>query len=151
MFLMRLEHIGKIQRREKTQTRRVSKTWRAKVGSIHQIRAKLFGPSHCRIKVLRRWEEPLGAISDADAMAEGGYSREDYIRGFCEMHRARGVTPETAVKCYEFELVEESLSISTWRVRSSKTGMICHTTSTRQGAQRWSDRFLEEHGEVVAG
>ena len=106
MFLMRREHIDKIRRREKTQTRRVSKTWRAKVGSIHQVRARLFGPSYCKFKVLRRWEEPLGAISVADAMAEGGYSPEDYIRGFCEMHRARGVTPETVVKCYEFELVE---------------------------------------------
>ena len=151
MFLMRPEHIDKIKRREKTQTRRVSKTWRAKVGSIHQIRATLFGPSHCRVKVLRRWEEPLGAISDADAMAEGGYSRQDYIRDFCEMHRARGVTPETVVKCYEFELVDEQPTVSTWRVRSTKTGVVCHTSSTREGAQRWSTKFLEEHGEVVNG
>jgi len=150
MFLMRPEHIVKIQRRKKTQTRRVSKTWRAKVGSIHQIRAKLFGPSHCRIKVLRRWEERLGNITDSDAMAEGGYTRIDYILGFLDMHH-NTITVDAIVKCYEFELVDEQPPVSMWRVRSNKTGVICHTSSTREGAQRWSTKFLKEHGEVVNG
>ena len=37
-----------------------------------------------------------------------------------------------------------------WLVSSKKTGVVCHASTTREGAERWSKRFLGEHGEVSA-
>lgn len=105
MFLFKPHHVDMIKAGTKTQTRRNHKAFRAKVGAIHQVRTELFGKPHCHIKVLRRWVERVRDISKDDANAEGGYSREDYIKGLCEMHKGK-LTPDSVVKCYEFELVE---------------------------------------------
>jgi hypothetical protein len=43
---------------------------------------------------------------------------------------------------------EKETALSTWKVRSKKTGVICHTSTAAEGAARWSERFLGEHGEV---
>ena len=40
--------------------------------------------------------------------------------------------------------------VSKWLVSSKKTGVVCHASTTREGAERWSKRFLGEHGEVTA-
>lgn len=106
MFLFKEIHVRMILTGTKTQTRRNHKQFRARVGSIHQVRTELFGRAHCRIRVLRRWEEPLGAISPEDARAEGLYQPEEYIAGMIEMHQGR-LTRKSSIKCYEFELMKE--------------------------------------------
>ena len=49
----------------------------------------------------------------------------------------------------DFRLVSITPGVQQWKVRSRKTGVVCHTSTTAEGAARWSDRFLGEHGEVV--
>jgi hypothetical protein len=106
VFLFTEHHIELIRLGQKTQTRRVGKTWRAKVGSIHQCRTTLFGPALCHIIIRRRWEERLGDISEKDAWDEGGYEANEYMFGFMEMHAKRHVNLDTVVKCYEFQYID---------------------------------------------
>ena len=101
MFLFKLFHLAMIEDGTKTQTRRNHKKFRARVGSVHQVRTELFGKPHCHIRIIRRWEERIGSITHADALAEGGYERENYINGLLEMHQGKLVRNST-VKCYEF-------------------------------------------------
>lgn len=35
-----------------------------------------------------------------------------------------------------------------WRVRSLKTGVVCHSSETKEGAERWSKKFLGDYGEI---
>ena len=109
MFLFQKNHIDQIQKETKTQTRRNHKKFRALVGSVHQCRTELFGPSHCKIRVLRRWWERLGDIEYPDAHQEGGYSPDEYIDGMIEMHKGK-LTVDSVLACYEFELVKEAMS-----------------------------------------
>ena len=114
MFLFQKNHILMIQQRKKTQTRRLHKKFRARIGSVHQCRTELFGPSHCKIRILRRWWERLGDINYADAHYEGGYSPEDYINGMIEMHKGK-VNVNTVLACYEFELIRGLKKGQTYR------------------------------------
>ena len=109
MFLFQKNHIDQIQKETKTQTRRNHKKFRALVGSVHQCRTELFGPSHCKIKILRRWRERLGDINYADAHREGGYRPFEYIRGMVEMHKGK-INVDTVLAVYEFEFVKEARS-----------------------------------------
>ena len=104
VFLFKDFHVEPILRGEKTQTRRRHKRPR-RVGSVHQCRTTLFGKPFARIRIKRVWRERVCDINDADAEAEGGYTREEYIRGLLEMHRGR-LSETDWVWCYEFELVE---------------------------------------------
>ena len=106
MFLFLPNHVEMILKGEKTQTRRASLAYRACVGRIHKVCTKLYGPWHCKIRILKRWQEPLSAISEEDARKEGGYTPEEFIAGFLEMHAKRGLKRDDYVRCYEFELVE---------------------------------------------
>ena len=117
MFLFKKLHMQGILDCTKTQTRRKISLFRKgpkigqeippkKVGSIQQCRISRFGEPFARIRILRRWKERVGDISEANAKAEGGYSREEYIKGLCEMHKGK-LTPDSVVRCYEFELVDE--------------------------------------------
>lgn len=105
MFLFKENHVDQIKRGTKTQTRRIHKKWRANIGAVHQVRTELFGKPHCHIRIIRRWEERLGDISAADAHVEGGYTTDDYIKGFIEMYNG-SLDADFVVKCYEFELVK---------------------------------------------
>jgi len=62
---------------------------RCKVGSVHQTRKTMFGESHGSITILSVALEPLSAITQEQATAEGGYDRDEYILGFL------GMSPET--------------------------------------------------------
>jgi hypothetical protein len=88
VLLFRPEHAEPIIEGTKTQTRRI---WphgrRAKPGSIHQARLTLFGKPFCYLRVLDVYQEPLGAIDDTDAMAEGYADGIDYVRAFCRINR----------------------------------------------------------------
>lgn len=99
---------------------------------------------------------------DIFTMPAQDYEREGFAY-FEEMGmRIRGQVPREAFADWQragggywvvdFQLMSiiQQEGVSTWRVRSTKTGVICHTSSTREGAQRWSDKFLGDYGEVVA-
>ncbi|MFA7121210.1 MAG: ASCH domain-containing protein [Bacilli bacterium] len=107
MLLFKTYHIDAILSGVKTQTRRAWKRPRVRVGAVHQAktnyyRAGCFG--WIRITGLRR--ERLGAISEADARAEGDYSIEEYRRVWEEINGAW--TPDLEVWVVDFEIVEQN-------------------------------------------
>ena len=71
MLLFKPEHIPMILNGTKTQTRRVWKTRRVKVGNIYQCKITLFGKPFATVKVVGLREEMLGLISKEDCVAEG--------------------------------------------------------------------------------
>ena len=106
MFLFKDFFIHMIVKRIKTQTRRLHKRARAKVGAIHQCRTTLFGKPFAHIKILRVWQERLKDISQVDVYAEGLHmTPEEFVEGFMEIQPK--ALPDTLLYCYEFELVED--------------------------------------------
>lgn len=74
MILFRQEHVQPILDGRKTQTRRVWKRPRVRVGSIHQARTNMpwrGGEPFARIRITGLRQERLGEISFADARREG--------------------------------------------------------------------------------
>jgi len=90
---------------KKWQTRRLWKKWRVKVGGLYWMSTSLFDKTKRfgRMKVLRRWEESLGSISDKDAIAEGYANPTAYFEAFARINRGKTAL-NTTVKCVEFEV-----------------------------------------------
>lgn len=79
MILFKEYHIKLILDGTKTQTRRVWKDQRMKVGSIHQIKTSFFNTDFfAKILITGVRKERLGDITEEDARKEGGYSVEQY-------------------------------------------------------------------------
>jgi len=72
-------------------------------GSIHQARTRLFGEPFTLIRVLRVWQEPLGTISNADAIAEGYTGCDEFIAAFARING--DVSPDEVVWCIEFSVI----------------------------------------------
>ena len=61
--------------------------WRCNVGSIHLAKTRMLSPEHfARLRILARWEQRLGDITDEGARREGYNSREEYLRKFAEIN-----------------------------------------------------------------
>lgn len=104
MILFKPCHVEMIKAGAKTQTRRVWKRPRAKVGSIHKVKTVMLSKDyHCKIRILDVRRERLGDISEDDARAEGGYTVAEYI----EIWKAiNGVfDPDQLVYVVDFEVV----------------------------------------------
>lgn len=88
MILFRPEHVAPILRGEKTQTRRTGRRrWRP--GSIHECRTEMFGKPFARVRILSVRQEPLGAITENDAMREGYGSVEEYLEAFFRIYEKK--------------------------------------------------------------
>ena len=105
MILFKAQHAEPILAGQKTQTRRKGKL-RWLVGSVQQCRCGFNVPPFAHVRIRRRWQERLGAISDADARAEGYRDREDYLAAFRSIHKGHADLDEV-VACYEFEVVQK--------------------------------------------
>lgn len=82
MILFKHEHVQPILDDRKTQTRRTGKM-RWKVGSIRQAKTGFRKDDEfAKLRILAIRQEPLGLISEADAIAEGYDSVEDYKDAF---------------------------------------------------------------------
>ncbi len=107
MFLFKPEHVPMIvahRPRRKTQTRRLHKSRRAIPGSQHWAQRGMTAETRfAKLLVSRSWKEPLGAITVADANAEGYDSRQGYFDAFERINGA--VSHDTEVWCYEFGVV----------------------------------------------
>jgi hypothetical protein len=107
MLIVRQDELEKIKKGEKTQIRRKRAKARMKQDSIHQIKTNgLFGRPECLIKVtaVRDEEEVIGDISEEDAIAEGGFTPEEYLEYMIGLYGKDGLTRESKVWVIEFEL-----------------------------------------------
>ncbi len=112
MLLFKAECVPMILSRKKTQTRRLWKKPRVKVGSIQKCYSGGLPISKCkvcegygyqtpkcracngtgllqpfaRVKILRVWQEYLTSISEDDAHAEGYESSKVYLDAFCHIN-----------------------------------------------------------------
>lgn len=79
MLLFKEWHMKPIQKGEKTQTRRLWKAPRAKVGSVHLAKTLMLSELFfARLKILDVRLERLGDITPEDAMKEGGYTVPEF-------------------------------------------------------------------------
>lgn len=117
MFTFMNQHVDFILNGTKTQTRRRITHYKKgprtgqevspkKEGSFQQCRRTMLGKAFAIVRITRRWRERLCDISDADAMAEGHYTKEDYIEGVVNMYGGK-LNATDEMWCYEFELAKE--------------------------------------------
>lgn len=82
MILFKHEHVKPILNGTKTQTRRTGKK-RWKIGAIRQAKTGYKKESEfAKLKILAIREEPLGDITEADALAEGYNTIAEYKEVF---------------------------------------------------------------------
>jgi len=102
MALFKKQHIKLILEGRKTQTRRRHKhPW--KPGRIYRIKVSWFKSTPYRIKILRRFRQRLGDMTEEDAKAEGFNSLEEFRRAWEEIHGQWN--PDEEVWAYEFKLI----------------------------------------------
>lgn len=92
----------------KTQTRRLWKKGRVKVGMIHQCYTRPAwlkvdpGTPFARVQILAVRQEQLGAITPEDALREGYQTREDYFEAFARInYRGPSAGPVIVRSFYE--------------------------------------------------
>ena len=104
MILFKSHHVDMIKAGAKTQTRRVWKRPRAKIGSVHKVKTELFSPNyHCLIRIVDVHQERLGDISVSDVWAEGYQTLDEYAEVWTSIN---GVwDPDQLVYVVSFEVV----------------------------------------------
>lgn len=113
MLLFKPEHVDPILRGQKTQTRRIWKRVRVKVGAVHQCYtrpawAKPPGEPFARVLITGLRREKLRYISESDVLREGYLHRDVYISAVARINGiSRDEAMETAFDVVDFELVEE--------------------------------------------
>lgn len=104
MLLFKPEHVDPILSGRKTQTRRIWKKPRAKVGSVHLAKTVMLSREFfARLKILHVKLERLGDISQEDAKAEGGYTVESFKRIWIEINGKWD--PDLIVHVVKFEKI----------------------------------------------
>jgi len=109
VLLFKPEHVPLILGGKKAQTRRLWKTCRVRVGGRYQCRTKLLdkGSTFAVVEIDRIRQQPLWAISEADARAEGYASADEFIEAFCRInHTTRKAALHTLVWVIDFHVVE---------------------------------------------
>ena len=103
MILFKPEHVGLILRGEKTQTRRIWKRQRVKIGSVQKAKLKMLSTEYfALLKITGVRQERLGDISEADAGAEGRYTLESYRQKWIEINGSWN--PDQRVYVVDFRL-----------------------------------------------
>lgn len=83
------KHISMVLSGKKTQTRRRWDSPQVKVGNSYRATTDLFTPraeAPAYIEIVDLRTEPLGEIDTTDAAAEGGYSVDEFVDLWTEMH-----------------------------------------------------------------
>lgn len=104
MILFKPEHVAPILEGRKTQTRRMWKRCRVKVGGVHQCLTRLFGAPFAIVRILAVRQEGLEAISDEDVRREGYETRGAYLLTFARINRLAEADP--LVWVVDFALVD---------------------------------------------
>ncbi len=89
MLLFQLKHVKPILEGQKTQTRRPGKK-RWNIGAVHQAKRNyLKSGFFAKLHILDVYQEVLGDVSEEDAFAEGGYTRESYLVEFRTINKIK--------------------------------------------------------------
>lgn len=106
-LLFKPHHVPLILSGRKTQTRRLWKKNRVKVGGEYWASTKLFDKSarFARLRVKRVWREYVNAISVEDAYAEGYDSQLEFWHAFQSINFGRSVQLNPIVTAIEFEVI----------------------------------------------
>ena len=79
MLLFKEVHVDLIMSGKKWQTRRLWKKRRVKLGATHKAKTKMLSTDYfAKLKILRCYRQRLGDMTQADVIAEGYKSLEDY-------------------------------------------------------------------------
>ncbi len=106
-MLFKPEHVEPIMCGRKTQTRRVWKRCRAKVGAVHKAKLEMLSRDYfALLRITGVRQERLGEISEADAKAEGGYTVESYRQEWIEINGAGAWDPDLVVYVVDFVVVK---------------------------------------------
>lgn len=82
MLLFKPYHVLPILDGTKVETRRIWKKPRVRVGSVQQAKTEMFGAPFALLEILDVHREAFQCVTEADAKAEGGYSRAEFVRLF---------------------------------------------------------------------
>ena len=85
MILFKPDMIEAIIQGRKTETRRKGQR-RWKIGSTHQVRRAMLERSLIIVKITDLQHEPLGEITETDAIAEGFQSRQHFFEKWINIH-----------------------------------------------------------------
>ena len=111
MMMFQPEHVAPILSGRKTETRRLWKSQRVKVGSIQKAKLKMFSKdSFAHIRILGVWQERLGDISEESVWAEGYDTLEEYKGVLERVNKRRHLVwdDDLAVWAVKFELMAKS-------------------------------------------
>jgi len=90
MLLFKKEHVKPILNGNKTQTRRIWKKPRAKIGSIHMAKTQMLSTEYfAKLKITQVKTEKIGDISEADSIKEGYKNKEDYLMKFFQINKTK--------------------------------------------------------------
>lgn len=105
MLLFKPQHREPILEGRKTQTRRLWKRPRVRVGAEHWATTQLFDSNahFARVRIVALRQELLGEITTRDAKAEGYASINRFLDAFFEINGSHGT--RTLVWVVEFEVV----------------------------------------------
>ena len=108
MLLFKPEHVQMILDGKKTQTRRVWKTQRIKVGSIQLAKTRMLSKEFfAKLRIKRIWKESINNISDEDVWKEGySNNRFGYLTLFYKINKHKDIAINPIVYCVEFEVVK---------------------------------------------
>ena len=106
MILFKPEHVDMILSGRKTQTRRIWKKPRAKVGAVHLAKTKMLSREYfAKLRILDVYREFPSDISDDDARAEGYDDASAYLTAFRRINHLSAV-PDKTVFVVKFEVIE---------------------------------------------
>jgi hypothetical protein len=72
----------------KTETRRLWKRQRAKVGSVHLAKLKMLSKEYfARLQINYVFQQRLGDITDEQVRKEGYSTRDEYFKKLCEINK----------------------------------------------------------------
>lgn len=105
MILFKEYHAKLILEGKKTQTRRLWKKPRVKIGNIYKAKTNLYSKQHfALLKITGLRKEKLGEISPEDVKKEGYATLGDFIEAWTQIHGLWD--PELEVYVIDFEVIE---------------------------------------------
>ena len=110
MILFKPEHKESILFGIKTQTRRIWKKQRCRQGSIHKAKMVMLSKEFfAELFIIDVHEEHLLDISDNDAWAEGGYTRDEFLSKWDEINPRCPSSSNPMVFVVTFNQTQESI------------------------------------------